>query len=127
MLILRGEPSILLTKVEKPLFFRNMALLGSRPSSEYLLERAMPLLDLGGAASGGHSPDEKLADCLKPVVVVCGGGDVYESGGGGGRRSEICRPGDLVTSSVLLPWAWETFSSMDCIMAVIPERYVGVP
>ncbi len=46
MLMRRGEPKTLFMKLAKPLFLRNMALLGSRESSEYRFVRAVLLLPL---------------------------------------------------------------------------------
>ena len=118
MLTLRGEPSMLLRKVEKPLFFR------SRESSEKRLDADdEPLLfdlgafDLGAFVSAAdHSPDDDmLPDCLRPTLFVCGGGEVCDSGGGAGRRSDIWRFG--LGSSAELRLGSASFSSMDCIVA----------
>jgi hypothetical protein len=58
MLIRRGDPRTLFMKFEKPLFFRNMALLGSRESSEYRLFTDIWGVDFDGVGSARQSSDE---------------------------------------------------------------------
>ena len=72
-------------------------------SSEYLLGDPKLVSDLVGVmASGGRSPAEKLAECLRDGVNIRGSGEVCDRGGGTGRRREACKPGVVVVSTVLL-------------------------
>lgn len=86
--MLRGEPSMLFMKLEKPLFFFNATPELLFASSEYLLGLVAPLSERGGVTSIGRSPVVKLIDDRSGGAIGRGSGLVMVCvrGGGGGRR-----------------------------------------
>lgn len=82
-----GDPSMLLTKLEKPLFFRPAlpSLIGG-PSADIRLGLIVPVSDLGGVISTAPLlPVTKVGDCRD-----CTGrrsGDVFVWVGGAGRAA----------------------------------------
>ena len=115
ILMVRGEPSMLLTKLEKPLFLR-MAPGGLEywASPENLLGLKVPLSDLGGVTSiigwppGGIGAKIRVWGKRRSGLVW-----VWFKGGGGGGRAG-CAEG-------------VAFVDVDCIEDKIPETSNGAP
>ncbi len=112
ILILLGDPSMLLTKLENPLFFRNGPG-GFVPSPEKRLGLRMPFSDLGGVTSIMAMPED--ADvCDSPPEGVRDSGLVWLRVSCG--CCEFCI---MAFCSLIVPVAWNEERS--------PEASKGAP